>query len=88
MGRRKLNASDSELKKLYFDDGMRMREIADMYGCSVPAVCQRLQKMGVQARKSFDYPATDKLRAAWVENGKRSKGRVEAKNRKPDNPQG
>lgn len=76
MSGQKLTAPDSELKKLYCDDGMRMRDIANMFGCSVSAVCQRLQRMGVKARKSFDYPTTDKLREAWVSIGKRSKGRV------------
>lgn len=76
MGARKVTLPDEELKKLYFDDGLRMKDIAERLGCSPATICYRFQKMGVSARKNYDYPTTQKQRSAWVEIGKRSKGRT------------
>ena len=66
--------SDFELERLYIQDGMRQREIAEMYGCTVSAVSMRMKKAGIECRKVHDYPTTENPRAAWVEIGKRRKG--------------
>ena len=71
MGKCKLNISNDALQALYCKDGLRMREIADMFGCAVSAVSQRLKAAGVDTRKPHDYPTTEKQRAAWTEIGKR-----------------
>lgn len=76
MGKRKLDVSDEKLKSLYFDNGLRMKEIAEMFNCSAAAVCMRFKQMGVQARSPHDYPTSDKVRATWVEIGKRGKGKT------------
>lgn len=75
MGRRKINITDDELRTLYCDNGLRIREIAEKFGCTVGAVSMRLKKAGVICRKSFDYPTTDKMREAWIIIGKNSAGR-------------
>lgn len=71
----KITISDDELKGLYINKNMRLREIAEMFGCSVAAVSQRLKKAGILARKPRDYPTTERQRSVWVEIGKRSKGK-------------
>ncbi len=71
----KLTASDDELRHLYLDKGLRLREIAALYDCSIPAVSLRLKQAGIPTRRSANYPTTDRQRAAWVEIGKRCKGR-------------
>lgn len=58
----KLSISDTELEVLYCRDGLRMREIAEMFGCSVPAVSMRVKKIGLSTRRVCDYPSTDKMR--------------------------
>jgi hypothetical protein len=67
---------DDVIKKLYCEDGMQMRNIADQVGCSAATICYRLKKMGVQARSPHDYPATEKQMVAWTENGKKHKGKT------------
>jgi hypothetical protein len=74
MGATKLAVSDDVLKDLYISQGLRQREIAEMFGCAVSAVSQRLKKAGIQTRRPHDYPTTDRQRSAWVEIGKGRKG--------------
>lgn len=76
MGKTKIVASDDELKDLYINKNMRLREIAEMFGCKASAVSQRLKKAGIQTRDPHDYPTTEKQRSAWVEIGKRGKGKT------------
>lgn len=72
----KIVVSDEELKELYNNRKLRLKEIAKMFDCSVSAVSQRLKKAGVQTRRPHDYPTTEKQRLAWVEIGKRGKGKT------------
>lgn len=48
---------------------MRIREIAEVLGCSAAAVCMRMKESGMKARKPQDYPFTEKQKIAWRENG-------------------
>ena len=73
---KKIAISDDELKVLYIDKNLRLREIAKMFGCSVAAVSLRLKKAGIPTRDPHDYPTTEKQRSAWVEIGKRGKGKI------------
>jgi len=51
-GRRgKFNITKEELKKLYIDQGMTGKAIAEKYGVSSVTVAQRAMKMGLSKRK-------------------------------------
>lgn len=76
MGTTKIVVSNDELKDLYCNKKLRLKEIAEMFNCSVSAVSQRLKNAVIQTRKPHDYPTTEKQRAAWVEIGKRGKGKT------------
>lgn len=75
MGRCKLTVTDEELRVLYCDDGLRLKDIAAKFDCTAGAVSIRFKKAGIQCRKNTDYPTLDRVREAWIEIGKRGKGR-------------
>lgn len=60
--------SENEVATLY-ESGMKMREIADVYGCSPSAVFARLKAAGVETRDHTDYPITETQRSARRKNG-------------------
>lgn len=60
--------SESEVASRY-EHGMKIREIADMYGCSASAIFARLKAAGVEARELSDYPITEAQRSARRKNG-------------------
>lgn len=63
--------SDEELRDMYYEQGLSGKQIASIVGCSAAAVCMRMKAAGMVARKSYEYPHTEKQRRAWQENGKR-----------------
>lgn len=69
------HVTDDQLRDMYWVQGLSGRDIAAILGCTPAAVCMRMKASGIKARKRSGYPATEKMLAAWVENGKRGKGR-------------
>lgn len=63
--------SDDQLREMYFDKGMSGKEIAAELGCTAAAVSLRMKASGMKARSPHEYPATQKQKDAWTENGRR-----------------
>ena len=42
------------LKRLYIDDSMIRRDIAHLYGCSVPTICLALHRYGIRKKGGND----------------------------------
>ena len=49
--RGRLDATPQELKKLYVDEGLTAKKIAEKYGCAAGTVAIRLQKLGIGKRE-------------------------------------
>lgn len=62
---------DEEIRKLYWDEGLNMKQVGDAVGCSAATICHRMKKAGMPVRKIHDYPPTEKQIAAWERNGHR-----------------
>lgn len=54
--RGKLSATPEELKKLYIDERMTAKEIAEKYGCAPGTVAIKLQKLGISKRAKTEAP--------------------------------
>lgn len=72
----KITASDKYLEYLYSTQRMRLKDIAELFGCDTSAVSQRFKKAGIKTRNAHDYPTSEKQKQAWVEIGKRRKGQT------------
>lgn len=91
MQKEKITVTDEELVTMYSEKKMRLKDIAAVFGCTSSAVSQRLKKAGIATRSPHDYPTSEKARAAWVEIGKRGKGKViseEARRKQSDKMKG
>lgn len=50
----KTTITEEELKRLYYDEGLTMREIGQIKGCTAENIYQYFQKYGLKARNSSD----------------------------------
>lgn len=64
-----------EIEELYIAQGMPMWKVAEALGVSVGTVFNYSKKFGIKAKKQSDYETSEKVRKAWKEIGKKSKGR-------------
>lgn len=63
--------TDDELVNLYWGEGLSGKDIAKLYCCTPAAVCMRMKKSGIKARKASSYPKTEAQRKAWAANAKK-----------------
>lgn len=65
---------DEWLRTAYCEEGKTMQQIANEVGCTAAAIHAHIHRCGIQARKNYDYPATEKAKEAWRKNGAARKG--------------
>ncbi len=63
--------SDEALRALYWEDGLSGKQIAERFGCTPAAVCMRMKKANIPARRPHDYPPSEKQKEAWAANGRK-----------------
>lgn len=73
--------SDALVRELYLS-GLRQREIAELLGCSVSTVHNRLRAAGVETRTLHDYPETERQRAARERLAHGTRGPLSAETRR------
>lgn len=67
--------SDEQLREMYGENMMRVREIGEVLGLSVGNVSKRLKNAGIATRKLRDYPQTEAQMRAAAQLGELAKAR-------------
>lgn len=63
------HATESELRRLYCEEGKSGKEIASIFGVSCATICNWMKVAGIKARKPHEYPPSEKQKTAWTKNG-------------------
>lgn len=69
------DAFNEKVRKEYCDEKKTMKQIGEELGCSAATVLYHLRQIGVETRSSSDYETSEKVREAWREIGRKSKGK-------------
>jgi len=51
---KEINTLEADLRRLYHEEKLLQREIAEIYGCSQATICRRMQRHGIQARSKAE----------------------------------
>ena len=88
------NVSRDEIVKLYCDERLPMRVLAEKFSCSKATIQRRIKAEKIKTRGLCEYPPTDKQLSAWSKCGswlttedrsrigKNNKGKPKNKSRK------